>query len=179
MGILPHFRAVGTPGKGRPPTPHQVAERVKPAGGSQLRRGAGTAGVGAPPVCAVPLRCSAAHSPPSLFGPGKTLRTLALRVRGMGSFAFSGLNSLLGSPLCCVGDDEAEWGRGGGTSRSLQIPWGAKTCDLNEWFIDVLLKPLFASLPPLTRISFRPCKSFIEVTFKKRTPSFTPHSSKS
>lgn len=33
----PHYRAVGTPGKGRPPVPHQVAEKEKPAGGSQLR----------------------------------------------------------------------------------------------------------------------------------------------
>lgn len=144
-GNPPPFSSGGHPGKGAAPTPHQVAERVKPAGGSQLRRGAGTASGGAPPVCAVPLRCSA-PPPPSLFGLEKTLRTLALRVRGMGSLAFSGLNSLLGSPLCCVGDDEAEWGRGGRTSRSLQIPWGAKTCDLNEWFIDVLLKPLS---PPL------------------------------
>lgn len=44
---------------------------------------------------------------------GQPLRTLAPKVRGMGSLAFSGLNSLLGSPLCCVGDDETEWGRGG------------------------------------------------------------------
>lgn len=32
-------------------------------------------------------------------------RTLARRVRVTGSLAFSGLNSLLGSPLCCVGDE--------------------------------------------------------------------------
>lgn len=73
------------------------------------------------------VQCHSGTLSPPPPGPGKTLKTpLAPKVRGMGSLAFSGLNSLLGSPLCCVGDDEAEWGWGGGTSWSLQIPWGAK-----------------------------------------------------
>lgn len=133
MGILPPLPSGGHPGKGTasraaPGSREGETGRREPA----PRRGAGTASGGAPPVCPVPLRCCAAlpgpphPSPPSLLGPGKTLRTLALKVHAMGSLAFSGLNSLLGSPLCCVGDYEAEWGRGGGTSWSLQIPWGAK-----------------------------------------------------
>lgn len=146
-GNPPPFSSGGHPGKGAAPhaTPGsregETGRREPAPARSGHREWRGAAGF----CSATPVFC-APPPPPSLFGLEKTLRTLVLRVRGMGSLAFSGLNSLLGSPLCCVGDDEAEWGRGGGTSRSLQIPWGAKTCDLNEWFIDVLLKPLS---PPL------------------------------
>lgn len=130
-GNPPPFSSGGHPGKGAAPhaTPGSLegeTGRREPAPArSGHREWRGAAGL----CSATPVFCGGAP-PPSLFGPGKTLRTMALRVRGMGSLAFSGLNSLLGSPLCCVGDDEAEWGRGGGTSRSLQIPWGAKNVRL-------------------------------------------------
>lgn len=82
--------------------------------------------------CPVPLLLFAPSPPVVLLIPRKPQRTLVLRVRVTRSLAFSGLNFLLGSPLCFVGEESRlgggghQWGGGEESFRGCQIPGSAK-----------------------------------------------------
>lgn len=108
----------------------QAGESARASPGAA--RPPGTASGGAPPTGRVPPRvCS---RPAVSSRPRGVPRTLARKVRVTGSLACSGLN-LLGSPLCCVGDERpgGREGRrwcvcvlGGEQPTACQLPGDAK-----------------------------------------------------